>query len=294
MIQPLNGNVKINKITDNRLIMVLLIVVFLLLGIIIDDKFVKPKKVEFIYGPKTQVIKTYENTVDSFLRRERISLAKGDILLNSLSDPITDGIKIVLIRVSEEIVCEEEKIPFSETVHVSKAVPADSLVEVCGGRSGLKKNYFKIIQQNNSQKSREYLGSVLIERPSDRILLAGSDRRAASADVSDGSANNGKDAHTIVDGRDLRLDVSVVSAESKKLSAGIKDISASGGVAGVAIARKSVLKANTIINVEGYGTFVVLNDESAPSGVEDIQLVIPPGFEKFISGDKKGVKVNLI
>ncbi len=293
MIQPLNGNVKINKITDNRLIMVLLIVVFLLLGIIIDDKFVKPKKVEFIYGPKTQVIKTYENTVDSFLRRERISLAKGDILLNSLSDPITDGIKIVLIRVSEEIVCEEERVAFGETVHASKAVPADSLVEVCAGRPGLKKNYFKIIQQNNSQKSREYLGSVMIERPSDRIILAGSDRRVSASDISDASAGSGKDAHTFVDSRDLRLDVSVVSAENKKVSAGIKDASASGGVAGVAITRKSVLKANTLISVEGYGTFVVLNDEGAAGG-GDIKLVIPPGFEKFIPGDKKGVRVNLI
>jgi len=264
--------------------MVLLIVVFLLLGIIIDDKFVKPKKVEFIYGPKTQVIKTYENTVDSFLRRERISLAKGDILLNSLSDPITDGIKIVLIRVSEEIVSEDEHVAFGETVHVSKAVAANSIIEVCAGRPGLKKNYFKIIQQNNSQKSREYLGSVLIERPSDRILLAGSEARASAADISDASAAN----------RDLRLDVSVVSTENKKLSTEIKDASASGGVAGVAITRKSVLKANTVISVEGYGTFVVLNDEGASGGSGDIKLIIPSGFEKFVPGDKKGVKVNLI
>jgi hypothetical protein len=288
MIQPLSGNVKINRFTDNRLILGLLLIVLLLLTAIVDDKFDKPKVVEFYDGLKTHVVKTYENDVDSFLRSQNISLSKSDILLNSLSDLLVDSMEIRLIKVSEEITIEEETINFKQLVISSNYIPRDVFYELRPGRQGLKKNYYKLTRQNSIQKSRQLLGEVICEKPVDRIILcpAGYSREAAGASAG-------------------LLSVNITL--SNDLQAGWNDaLGDNGAMLGIALFPAGIIGENSIIEIESYGRFIVKNEarkNSEPNALKaaqpstatlNIRLVMPGEMSKNLSARKKNARVKLI
>lgn len=289
MIQPLSGNVKINRFTDNRLILGLLLVVLLLLTAIVDDKFDKPKVVEFYDGLKTHVVKTYENDVDSFLRSQNISLSKSDILLNSLSELLVDSMEIRLIKVSEEITIEEETINYKQLMIVSIHIPAGVIYELRPGRAGLKKNYYKFTRQNSIQKSRQLLGEVICERPVDRVILCapGSLREAAVASPA------------------VPMTVTVTLAND--LQARWKEALGDNGVMlGIAFFPAGVIGENSIVEIEGYGRFIVKNEAGKSGGQEsvkaapasalplNIKLVMPAEMSKNLSVRKKNAALRLI
>jgi|GEM_PF-6133152 len=288
MIQPLNGNIKVNRFGENRLILVLLLVILLLLTVILDDKFEKPKYVEFYNGLKIQIVKTYENDVDSFLRSQNISLSKCDILLNSLSEPLTDNLKIRLIKVTEDVLTEEEPVPFKQVANYSSAIAPDSVYELRAGRSGLRKNYYKITYHNGVQKSRQFLGEVNIKKPLERIILCGKNSFYSAADKSSDSR--------------LAFNVSVVEPDARFA----KELGSSCAIMGIAIIPHDILKENTVITVEGYGNFVVKNEDAPSSGVtpaqntsqysslNNMKLVVPRELAKKYSARKRNVKVCLI
>ncbi len=288
MIQPLSGNVKINRFTDNRLILGLLLIVLLLLTAIVDDKFDKPKVVEFYDGLKTHVVKTYENDVDSFLRSQNVSLSKSDILLNSLSELLVDSMEIRLIKVSEEITIEEETINYKQLMISSNYIPDGHIIELRPGLAGLKKNYYKLTCQNSIQKSRQLLGEVICEKPVDRIILCqpGSLREAAGAAAE-------------------LMSVNVTLAND--LQARWKDaLGDNGAMLGIALFPAGIIGENSIVEIEGYGRFIVKNEarkSSEPDAVKaapvstfpiNIKLVMPIEISKNLSARKKNASVRLI
>lgn len=287
MIQPLSGNVKINRFTDNRLILGLLLIVLLLLTAIVDDKFDRPKVVEFYDGLKTHVVKTYENDVDSFLRSQNVSLSKSDILLNSLSELLVDLMEIRLIKVSEEITIEEETINYKQLMIVSNHIPDDHVYELRPGRAGLKKNYYKLTCQNSIQKSRQLLGEVICEKPVDRIILCQSGLREAA-------------------GVAVEL-MSVNVTLANDLQARWKDaLGDNGAMLGIALFPAGIIGENSIVEIDGYGRFIVKNEARKsiePDAVKaapvlmfplNIKLVMPIEISKNLSARKKNASVRLI
>jgi len=289
MIQPLSGNVKISRFTDNRLILCLLLIVLLLLTAIVDDKFDRPKVVEFYDGLKTHVVKTYENDVDSFLRSQNISLSKSDILLNSLSEILSDSMEIRLIKVNEEITTEEETINFKQFVISSNYIPQGVVYELRPGRQGLKKNYYKLTCQNSIQKSRRLLAEVVCERPVDRVILChtGYSREAAGAPAKLMSVN-------------VTLDHSQQAQWNGWLSE-------NGAMLGIALFPAGVISENSIVEIEGYGSFIVKNDiyknNASQADVKaagilpppiNVRLVMPAEISKKLSSHKRNACVRLI
>ncbi|HBC74360.1 MAG TPA: hypothetical protein DC017_05765 [Candidatus Wallbacteria bacterium] len=289
MIQPLNGNVRVNRFTDNRLILVLLLVVLLLLTVIVDDKFDRPKVVQFYDGLKTHIIKTYENDVDSFLRSQNISLAKSDILLNSLSEPLRDSMEIRLIKVSEEIVIEEEAVNCRQVMRLSETLPPPEAYELRPGKNGVKKNYYKLTYQNSVQKSRQLLGDVVSEKPVDRIILCGREAFRSSAES--------------LDCRPMSFNVTVAADAGGRWT---EELKTNGAMLGIAMVSSKFLQEGSIVELEGYGKFIVKNDEqkmspapenvagSQASGGSNIRIILPREISKNFSARKRNVKLKLI
>ncbi len=302
MIQPLNGNVKINRFTDNRLILVLLLIVLLLLTVIVDDKFDRPKVVEFYDGLKTHIVKTYETDVDSFLRSQNISLAKGDILLNSLSEPLADSMEIRLIKVSEEIIIEEEPLAYKKIMQLCEALAPGEIYELRSGAQGLKKNYYKVTYHNMIQKSRQLLGEVICEKPRDQVVLCGKAAYAAGFETSSWQ----------------KMSFNVVVAGDKN-SRWKEELKNNGAMFGIALVASKIIHEGSLIEIEGYGKFIVKNDDSrttdaaeasaAPNGsagethpaqtaftqsAANIKLIMPDNISKNLTMRKRNVKVRLI
>ncbi len=302
MIQPLNGNVKINRFTDNRLILVLLLIVLLLLTVIVDDKFDRPKVVEFYDGLKTHIVKTYENDVDSFLRSQNISLAKGDILMNSLSEPLADSMEIRLIKVSEEIIIEEEPLAYKKIMQLCEALAPGEIYELRPGSQGLKKNYYKVTYHNLIQKSRQLLGEVICEKPADQVILCGKAAYAAGFENSSWQ----------------KMSFNVIVAGDKN-SRWKEELKNNGAMFGIALVASKIIREGSLIEVEGYGKFIVKNDDSktaetteiltlshgsggethaaqpaAPQSAANIKLIMPENISRNLSIRKRNVKVKLI
>lgn len=289
MIQPLNGNVKVSKFTDNKFIMWLSLVVLLLLAIIINDKLIRPKRVEFVSGLRTQVIKTSEASVDSFLRSQGVSLSKSDYLLNSLSEQLADGSKITLVRVAEDIIEEEEAIAFTETVKISHAMPAGSRVEIKKGVPGRKKNFFKIAYHNGVQKSCDLMGSRIIQPPVERVVLEGAEKKEAS-----------KQAGVVRNGLSFDVVVSPLGSALAQGGSSLAGMAVGPELAGVAVTRKDALPENSIVYVDGFGAFIVRHEDQtlppalAPASPGSLRLLVPSGLAGVLPQAAKSVRVSLM
>ncbi len=289
MIQPLNGNVRVNRFTDNRLILVLLLVVLLLLMVIVDDKFDRPKVVQFYDGLKTHIIKTYESDVDSFLRSQNISLAKSDILINSLSEPLRDSMEIRLLRVSEEIVIEDEAVNCRQVMRLSETLSPGEAYELRPGRAGVRKNYYKVTYQNSVQKSRQLLGVVFSEKPVDRILLCGRDAFRSSVES--------------LNCQPMSFNVTVAADAGGRWKEELKN---NGALLGIAMVSSKLLQEGSVVELEGYGKFIVKNDEQKMSAAQEspagsqmagganIRVILPREISKNFSARKRNVKLKLI
>jgi len=289
MIQPLNGNVKVSKFTENKYIMGLSFIVLLLLTVIVNDKLIRPKRVEFSMGSRSQIIKTSETSVDSFLRSQGIALSKSDFLLNSLSDQIVEGAKICLVRVTEDILTEEEAIPFNEIVRQSRAIPPGARVEIKKGVPGKKKNYFKVTYHNGVQKSSEPVGAKVITDASDRVILEGAERKDTSRQA--GVSKSG-----------LSFDVAV-SSSADTLRFGnpsLSGIAVGPELSGVALSKKDALPENSIVYVDGFGAFIVRHEDQnlssslSPASPGSLRLLVPRGMAGVLPQTAKAVKVTLM
>lgn len=287
MIQPLNGNVKISKFSENKVLLFLILIVLLLLTLILEDKIVTPKLIEFTNGNRTVLVKTFETTVDAFLRNQNITLTKGDLLTNSLSEQLVNGSKIKLIKIKEEVTEEEEEIPYKQVTHISNALSSGTQVVIAEGVNGRKKNFYKIIFHNDIQKSREFIESKITENPCDRIIL----KSGKSAGDSKENKGHLEFSITILSGKGLNeqlFNQNTVPASSSFIT-------------GTAFVKKDILIDNSLIIIEGYGTFIVKTESSEipakfiPASNEKMNLLINPGFEKiFTKTNAEKVKINMI
>lgn len=288
MIQPLSGNVRVNRFTDNRLILVLMLVVLLLLTVIVDDRFDRPKVVHFYDGQKVHIVKTYETDVDSFLRSQNVSLAKGDILMNSLSEPLADSMEIRLIKVREEIAIEEETVACRQVMSLCESLAPGEAYELRRGRPGVKKNYYKITYQNSTQKSRQLLGELVSEKPSDRIIICGREAFRSSAET--------------LACRPLSFNVTVASDGGERWA---EEMKTNGALLGVALVPSRLVPEGSIVELEGYGRFVARNEEprtaaaevsptAVPSGPANIRIILPREAARNFEARRRNVRMTLI
>lgn len=280
MFQPLNGNIRINRFTNNRLILILLLIILIVFTLIIEDKFTNPKCIYFYDGNKLHFVRTHEETVDAFLRSMNVSLNKGDILLNSLSQNLTDSIEIRLIRVKEELDIEEEIIKFDKNIKICADLDDNIAYELRSGKNGKKQKYYKVVYQNDVQKIREFIDEFIIEYPCEQIIIKG---------------NNSLD--------NLLIKPFVCDAYFSNESIKNYNLQNDNLILGIALINQNWILENSIIEVGNYGKFIVKNksnnlNENIPirsnNKLPYIKLILPFNLSNKLKVKNDIVQVRLI
>ena len=115
-------------------------------------------------------------TVDQFLREIEVERGPNDRISPQPFTQITDGMRVTLVRVTEETVCENEEIPFQRNLVPNEGIPTGEERLARAGENGIQEICYRVIYEDGQQRDRVRTGqpTVLIE-PIDEVVYIGLD-----------------------------------------------------------------------------------------------------------------------
>jgi len=121
------------------------------------------------------------------------ALAGAGIALQGMdySDPaetkaIPDDRQVQIIRVREEIILNQEEIPFTSTYQPDDSKELDQLSILSGGELGISAQQVRVTFENEQEVSREVEKEWVLREPSPRIIGYGTQINLRTADTADG------------------------------------------------------------------------------------------------------------
>jgi uncharacterized protein YabE (DUF348 family) len=131
--------------------------------------------------------RTQGDTVADALSDLGIVLTGLDRVEPSLETRLYNNLKIVVTRVNEDVVVEEEIAPY-ETVYVADpALPLDNQRVLSNGAEGITRSRYRIRYENGEPISRVLEDTWLAQEPADRRIAYGQKIEALTERMSDGS-----------------------------------------------------------------------------------------------------------
>lgn len=123
---------------------------------------------------KSQNIKSYRSSVSEIIKDQGIVLGPLDKLNGvSLRDPVEEGMTIQVIRIKEEIVTEQEQIPFNVVEKPNKTMNEGTNKTVVEGENGIREKYFKITYEDGKPVNRNYVNEKVVKNPVDNVVEYG-------------------------------------------------------------------------------------------------------------------------
>lgn len=125
------------------------------------------------YDGKEETLNASAGTVKDFLEDNNITLGENDTVNPSLDTPITEGLEIVVDRVTFEEVSEVEEIPY-ETIRQNDANMATGTeVLVVQGVNGERTVTYKIKKVNGEETEREEVKAEVTKDPVAAVVNVG-------------------------------------------------------------------------------------------------------------------------
>lgn len=120
-----------------------------------------------------KILRTQKATVGDFLAEQKIKLLPGDIVDPGVKSSITDGLRISLTRVNEQIVKEEETIPANvqNIRDPNLAIPA-TVVEQAGS-DGTKVTTYRVTYSNGKVVAKDILKTEITLAAMPKIIAKG-------------------------------------------------------------------------------------------------------------------------
>jgi Tol biopolymer transport system component len=118
-------------------------------------------------------------TVEQFLAQEAVNVSFDDN--DRLNPPpftqLTDGMRITVVDIDEETVCETEQIPYEQETALNEGLePGEERISQAG-QNGLQEICYRIVRENGIQTSRTQVGQPqVIEEPVNEIRVVGVER----------------------------------------------------------------------------------------------------------------------
>ncbi len=153
-----------------------------------------PLKVEWIQAKPLQVqladrsisIFTTAETIGPALAGAGIALQGMDYAVPAETEPIPDNRKVEIIRVREELIVNQEEIPFTSTYQPDDSKELDQLSILSGGELGISAQQVRVIYENEQEISREIEKEWVLREPSPRVIGYGTQINLRTADTADG------------------------------------------------------------------------------------------------------------
>ncbi len=123
----------------------------------------------------TQILTTSAATVREALAEAGVSVAESDDVTPPLFTPLSDGLTISVVRVTESVENTLEAVPFQRKIVRNDTLPADAApVIVQAGKDGLQEVTVRIVFRDGLEAERWETGARLLEAAQDEIVMIGS------------------------------------------------------------------------------------------------------------------------
>jgi uncharacterized protein YabE (DUF348 family) len=119
-------------------------------------------------------VMSYRDTVGEVVEENGIKLGPLDRYEGcGAEDPVESGMKVQLVRVREEIITEEEQIPFEISQQPNKTMNEGDSRVVVEGENGIREKHYKIVYEDGRPVSRNFVSEAITKDPVDRVIEYG-------------------------------------------------------------------------------------------------------------------------
>ncbi len=123
---------------------------------------------------QTQTIATTATTVRQLLDESELTIAPIDEVDPPLFTPISEGLAIRIVRITESVETIEESIPFERRVVRNENLAADAPPQIVqAGRSGLQELTVRIVYRDGLEVERRIVRTATITESQDEIVMIG-------------------------------------------------------------------------------------------------------------------------
>ena len=123
---------------------------------------------------KTETYSSKVTTVEDFLGLEGIEFTESDRITPALDENLSEGMEIVLQRVTEKTETVKEEIPFETKKENSSSLEKGKTKTKQAGANGEKEVTYKIVLVDGEEESREVLEEKVLKEAVTEIILVGS------------------------------------------------------------------------------------------------------------------------
>lgn len=112
-------------------------------------------------------------TVADALSEVGITLVGLDYSMPAETTPLTAGMRITIMRITEETIYEEESLPYGTTYEARADLALDTREVIQTGSEGIMRHYTRIRYANGAEIGREPAGSEVVQSPQNAIVAYG-------------------------------------------------------------------------------------------------------------------------
>ncbi len=132
------------------------------------------KTVTIVADGRERAFNTTAATVNQALKEAGVTLGPLDRVSPPSWTSITPGLRIVVVRVAEEMITETRPIPYARKIIHDEALPAGEHRLIQAGKEGVEELTYRIVREDGVEVSRTLVKRATAVAPVDEILVAGS------------------------------------------------------------------------------------------------------------------------
>ena len=135
--------------------------------------------IEVLCDGKTITQETEAATVGDALAELEITVGKDDRVTPAVTEPVTDGMKIAVNRVTFETIVEKETLEY-ETTHENDSSITKGQEQVNrNGENGEKEVCYKVTYVDGTEESREVVEEKVTKEPVNKVVAVGTKEEPA-------------------------------------------------------------------------------------------------------------------
>ncbi|MBM7614755.1 ubiquitin-like domain-containing protein [Alkaliphilus hydrothermalis] len=130
-------------------------------------------EIQLVDGGEEKVIKTAEATVGELLKSLNIEVKSLDQVEPALDTPLKKGELVLITRVEEEFLVEEQEIPYQSITKYNDDLEQGKTKVVQEGKRGLKEVKLRLTYEDGIEVSREVVEEKVHEQAVDEVIEKG-------------------------------------------------------------------------------------------------------------------------
>lgn len=135
--------------------------------------------IEVLCDGKTITQETEAATVGDALAELEITVGKDDRVTPAVTEPVTDGMKIAVNRVTFETIVEKETLEYETTYENDSSITKGQEQVSRNGENGEKEVSYKVTYVDGTEESREVVEEKVTKEPVNKVVAVGTKEEPA-------------------------------------------------------------------------------------------------------------------